>query len=65
MGGLLTLPSFTNVFPEICTTKECNALRSPAENSHVSTIQGTPPDLYAVKRQSMKTDVDRRFNILL
>lgn len=41
MGGLLTLDSFTKVFPEICTTKACNALRSEAENSHVSTIQGT------------------------
>ena len=46
MGGLLTLPSFTSVFPEICTTKECNSLRSASENSHVSTIQGVTISCY-------------------
>ena len=40
MGGLLTLPSFTRVFPEICTTDECTQGMNPAEKSHRSTIQG-------------------------
>ncbi|KPI35649.1 Sugar transporter STL1 [Cyphellophora attinorum] len=40
MGGLITLPSFTQVFPEICTTAECTAHMTPGEKSHRSTIQG-------------------------
>jgi sugar porter (SP) family MFS transporter len=46
LGGLITLPTFTSVFPEICTTKECNARRSVATNSHVSTIQGIAVSCY-------------------
>lgn len=40
MGGLLTLPSFTRVFPEICTTKACTEGMSESAKSHQSTIQG-------------------------
>lgn len=40
MGGLLTLPSFTKVFPEIDTTKEGTVGLSGSEVNHKSTIQG-------------------------
>ncbi|KAK7210904.1 hypothetical protein V2G26_018082 [Clonostachys chloroleuca] len=40
MGGLLTLPSFTKVFPEICTTKACFEGLSASARSTMSTTQG-------------------------
>ncbi|KAK2595502.1 hypothetical protein QQS21_006777 [Conoideocrella luteorostrata] len=40
MGGLLTLPSFTMVFPEICTTKACFEGLSASVRSTMSTTQG-------------------------
>ncbi|KAM0554887.1 hypothetical protein ACHAPJ_006622 [Fusarium lateritium] len=46
MGGLLTLPSFTDTFPEICTTKACTAGMTAAEESHRSTIQGIAISCY-------------------
>ncbi|KAK7222986.1 hypothetical protein V2G26_010989 [Clonostachys chloroleuca] len=39
-GGLLTLPSFTSVFPEICTTHECTSQMTPSEKHNRSVIQG-------------------------
>ncbi|EFQ98600.1 sugar transporter STL1 [Nannizzia gypsea CBS 118893] len=40
MGGLLTLPSFEKVFPEIATSKEAVVGLTQAEKNHRSTIQG-------------------------
>lgn len=40
MGGLLTLPSFVSVFPEIDTTPAATKNLTQAEADHVSTIQG-------------------------
>lgn len=40
MGGLLTLPSFTKIFPEIDTTAAGTAGLTSAEAQHRSTIQG-------------------------
>ena len=48
MGGLLTLPSFTKVFPEICTTKACTEHMTDAQKSHQSTIQGIAISCYNV-----------------
>ncbi|KIW11419.1 hypothetical protein PV08_10719 [Exophiala spinifera] len=45
MGGLLTLPSFTSVFPEIDTTR---AGMTKGEANHVSTIQGISVASYNV-----------------
>ena len=40
MGGLLTLPQFTSVFPEIDTTREGLQGLSQSQANHRSTIQG-------------------------
>ncbi|EXJ73621.1 uncharacterized protein A1O5_03383 [Cladophialophora psammophila CBS 110553] len=40
MGGLLTLPAFTSVFPEIDTTKEGLQGLTQSQANHKSTIQG-------------------------
>ena len=40
MGGLLTLPSFYNVFPEIDTTSSRYKALSVSAQNHQSTIQG-------------------------
>ncbi|EAS35286.3 sugar porter (SP) family MFS transporter [Coccidioides immitis RS] len=40
MGGLLTLPSFAQTFPEIDTTREGQVGLSPSEKNHRATIQG-------------------------
>lgn len=40
MGGLLTLPSFTKVFPEIDTTDKGLEGLNQAQADHKSTIQG-------------------------
>lgn len=40
MGGLLTLPSFTKVFPSLCTTQACTNGLTDSEKLHQSTIQG-------------------------
>lgn len=45
MGGLLTLPSFTEVFPEIDTTKSNGA---ESAKSSESTLQGLTIGLYEI-----------------
>lgn len=40
MGGLLTLPAFVSVFPEICMNPECVADLTQAQRDDRSTIQG-------------------------
>lgn len=45
MGGLLTLPSFVEVFPEIDTTKSSTASEG---TSHESTLQGVTIGLYEI-----------------
>ncbi|MCJ1288134.1 hypothetical protein MMC26_007489 [Xylographa opegraphella] len=40
MGGLLTLPSFYNVFPQIDTTSSHYKALSPSAQNHQSTVQG-------------------------
>ncbi|CAM1503529.1 Fc.00g011200.m01.CDS01 [Cosmosporella sp. VM-42] len=39
-GGLLTLPSFTSIFPEICTTADCLSGLTSSECYHRLVIQG-------------------------
>lgn len=51
MGGLLTLPSFTRVFPEIDTTKKGLEGLTQAEANHRSTIQGRLPFLFIVLKR--------------
>lgn len=48
MGGLLTLPAFTSVFPEIDTTAEGLKGLTQAQQNHVSTIQGISIGAYNV-----------------
>jgi MFS family permease len=48
MGGILTLPQFTSVFPEIDTTKEGLAGLSTSQANHKSTIQGISVASYNV-----------------
>lgn len=40
MGGLLTLPAFVSVFPEICMNPECVTDLTQAQRDDRSTIQG-------------------------
>ena len=40
MGGILTLPSFTKIFPEIDPTAEGTAGLTKTQAEHKSTIQG-------------------------
>ena len=40
MGGLLTLPSFVKVFPQIDTTQAGTANLTTSQKNHRSTIQG-------------------------
>jgi len=48
MGGLLTLPSFLRVFPEINVQAA-----PPSRQSHVSTIQGISIASYNVGKSSV------------
>lgn len=48
MGGLLTLPSFTKVFPEIDTTHRRTEGLTQAQADHKSTIQGISVASYNV-----------------
>ncbi|KIW28029.1 uncharacterized protein PV07_07719 [Cladophialophora immunda] len=48
MGGLLTLPAFTSVFPEIDTTKEGLRGLTQSQANHKSTIQGISIACYNV-----------------
>src|ERR1700754_111591 len=48
MGGLLTLPSFTKVFPEIDTTRRDTDGLTKAQAEHKSTIQGISVASYNV-----------------
>ena len=41
MGGLLTLPSFYKIFPQIDTTSDHYLSLSPSQQNYQSTIQGT------------------------
>ena len=45
MGGLLTLPSFYNVFPEIDTTSSHYKGLSTSAQNHQSTVQGLSGNL--------------------
>ncbi|GAW19160.1 hypothetical protein ANO14919_086440 [Xylariales sp. No.14919] len=46
MGGLLTLPSFTATFPEICTNPSCIADMTASQKSHRSLAQGIAVSSY-------------------
>jgi hypothetical protein len=48
MGGLLTLPTFTKVFPEIDTTEVGLRGLSQSQANHRSTIQGISIGSYNV-----------------
>ncbi|EXJ95770.1 hypothetical protein A1O1_00894 [Capronia coronata CBS 617.96] len=48
MGGLLTLPAFTSVFPEIDTSANGVAGLTPSQANHKSTIQGISVASYNV-----------------
>lgn len=48
MGGILTLPAFTSVFPEINTTKQGLRGLSASQQNHKSTIQGISIASYTV-----------------
>ncbi|GAW16690.1 hypothetical protein ANO14919_061270 [Xylariales sp. No.14919] len=46
IGGLLTLPSFTKTFPELCTTAECQEGLTDYEKVHQSIVQGVAVSSY-------------------
>ena len=46
VGGILTLPSFTNTFPSLCNTSVCLKGMTSVQKSQRSTIQGQSIHVY-------------------